>query len=830
MAGGFVLPLCREVVAARWLLAVLVGAVLWSAAGALEFSAATMAGKIFWSQVSYLGIVCGPVALFHFAYAHTHDQNAPPRALSVLTAAIGATILLSAATNSLHHLLWPEIVAVERDGLLFARYERGPFFWATVAYCYGFMFASSVMLAAHTLSLGNVFRQQSLVIILATLAPWITSLAYVLRVGPRPELDHTPVGFAVTGLLLSWAIARFRLLELIPVAANTLFLRLPDPVLVIDPVGRLVRANEAALRRFGPLAAREGRPLDECLSVQADLLEAIRSATTTRRPIALGVDWWMIESAALDDSGGRTRGKLVILRDITDAKRAELELLEAKLEIENTLARADALAREAVAANAAKSTFLTQVSHDLRTPLHAILGMTESLQGGPLEQHQLEAVTTISGAGDVLLRLINDLLDLGRIEAGRLDLAHEPFLLDDILDQVADILGPTARAQGLSFVHWIEPSTPAGWHGDPERVRQILLNLVGNAIKFTEQGGVTLRASYVDDALQFEVSDTGPGIAPEHLAGLFAPFNRGDPETARRIEGTGLGLAISRRLVEAMNGSIDVRSQLGEGSVFSLNLALRQDPAIAISLSRLAQSINGLRIAVAVPDPATREAVIRGLLSLGANPFAALPPPEPDASTALVIAPGDGSSEMVARWKTARRPVTVIATGTNASTEQIPPRRRQIATALTLTPTAVKKTFVAPPGPRHHVLLADDNALGLRVSSAQLTRCNCEVVAVPGGLPALERLAVEDFDVIVLDGQMPDLNGWEVASRIRSWPADARNANTPIIALTADLTPDAHARWLSAGVTVVFGKPVNARELHQTLQKYPTSVPPLTSP
>lgn len=816
MAAGFIWPLRREAPGARWLLIVLGGAILWSLAGAMEFLAATLAGKVFWSQISYVGIVIGPVSLFHFSYVHTRGGASPPRFASAAVVAVGAVILVSAFTNSVHGWLWPEVVPVVRDGRLFALYERGPMFWATVAYCYGFMLASSVMLAAHTLSLGSIFKQQAWIIIVATLAPWLTSIAYVMRLGPRPELDHTPVGFALTGMLLSWAVLRVRLFEIVPVAADTLFQQLPDPALVIDPADRLVRANAAAVRRIGSIGRRIGRPASEFLSMRPGLADAVARSLASSDPVTISVDrtWWIIQTSRLDEAGGTPRGHLVLLRDITEQKFAEMALIHAKHDVEQA-------ARDAMAANTAKSNFLAQVSHDLRTPLHAIIGMTEVLRTGHLDPVQRTQVTTIGEAGDALLRLINDLLDLSRIEAGRVDLAHKPFQIDDVLDPIADLLAPTAHRKGIAFAHWVEPGLPGGLRGDTDRLRQALFNLVGNAVKFTDQGGVTVRASREGEHLRVEVSDTGRGIAPEHLPTIFKPFNRGSAEIARGTEGTGLGLAITSRLAEAMGGSVTVRSTVGQGSVFTFDVPIADDTATGSGISRLVSQIAGMKVAVDVDDPVRRDAVVRGLRSLGANAFVLGPGHTTVDAETLIIESAAADGPRARAWMAAQRPVLQLAApDTKPSLATIPLRRRSLAGALLPPAPPSEPPAAAAAGPRRRVLLADDNALSRRVSTAQLSQCNCDVVTVDGGLPALDRLAVEDFDVIVLDGQMPDLNGWEVAFRLRQRPADARNARTPVVALTADLTPASHVRWLDAGADVVLGKPVRTEKLAETLERF----------
>ncbi len=782
IAAALVRPRTRTDKGALWLWLVLVGAALWSAAGSLEFTAVSLQAKIFWSQISYIGIVLGPVALFHFTYAYLNDGAAPPRVWSGLQFACGGAILLCAFTNAWHGLLWPEVLPVQRGDLVFARYERGPMFWVTVGYCYGFMLASSALLVRHTFALGGIFLQQAAIILLATLAPWITSLVYVLRLGPLPELDHTPVGFAVTGLLLTWAVLRMRLFELTPVAANSLFARIPDPVLVVDPANRLVRVNAAARQRFGHLDRHTGDPLTHALAARPQLAAALDtpSAGESERQLELDGIWWNITTTPLAAPGGASRGRLIVLRDITRQKQVELELAAA-------LARADLLAREAVAANAAKSHFLAQVSHDLRTPLHSILGMTDVLLGGSHDAAAREQIAVIREAGDGLLRLINDLLDLSVIEAGRVNLRAEPFQLDDVLDALADILTVSASRKGLAFVHWIEPGLRGGLRGDSDRLRQILLNLAGNAVKFTRHGAVSVRALAGSQPgwLRLEVADTGPGIRAERIAELFTPFNRGDPITSRGVEGTGLGLVIVRRLVDAMKGTLQVESIPGTGTVFTVELPCVDEQATTAPFLALASGLHGRAIAVKVSDPLRARAVTKGLESLGAR------------------VAQDGSEPR-------------FATVDDAATTGVI-KRRSVAAGLLGLAIAPPPQPAQPPARGWRVLLVDDTELSRRVSGALLTRCGCTVVSVDGGLPALERLRSERFDCMVLDGMMPDLDGWEVARRLRLPETGVLDREVPVIALSADLTPDSQQRWRDVGVNLVLGKPARTEEISRLL-------------
>lgn len=790
VAAAFVRSRARTDTGAAWLWLVLIGAALWSAAGSLEFTAVDLRAKILWSQISYIGIVLGPVALFHFTYAYINDGGSPPRSVSAVLLGCAAVILAAAFTNAWHGLLWPQVVPVQRGDLVFARYERGPMFWVTVAYCYGFMLTSSALLVRHTFALGGIFLQQAWIILLATFAPWIASIIYVLRLGPRPELDHTPVGFAATGLLLTWAMLRMRLFELTPVAANSLFARIPDPVLVVDAAGRLVRINAAARTCFGQLDRHTGAPLATALAGHPQLAAALAEpgdADSNRLRELDGV-WWNQATTFLGSPGGRPRGRLIVLRDVTEQKRTELELAAA-------LARADALAREAVAANAAKSRFLAQVSHDLRTPLHSILGMTEMLLGSRSENSGREQVAVIREAGEGLLRLINDLLDLSVIEAGRINLRHEPFQLDGVLDALADLLNVSASRKGLAFAHWIEPGLGGGLRGDPDRLRQVLLNLAGNAVKFTRKGTVTVRALPGASAgwLRLEIADTGPGIPPERLAGLFTPFNRGDPGTSRGIEGTGLGLVIARHLVEAMRGTIAVKSTPGAGTAFTVELPIVDESATDPAFLALRAGLQDRRVAVQLSDPLQAQAVTQGLLSLGARP-------EP-------VPPG-------------RVPAGFFGTVDAARASGVVKRGHLAAGLLGLSVSAVPPP-AAPPAHGWHVLLADDTPLSRRVSAALLERCGCTVVAVDGGLAALEKLRTERFDCVVLDGMMPDLDGWQVARRLRQPDSGVRDKDVPVIALSADLTPDSQVRWREAGVTLILGKPARTEELSRMLATLP---------
>lgn len=804
----------RRSLSAQWLLFLLAGVTVWSGAGALELSATLLEAKVFWNQVCYFGVFTGTFALINFIYVYVHGANMP-RAVMLGVGALGAAVFISAATNRWHHWHWPAIHLIEREGVVSARYERGPMFWVTVFYGYGAVLACSAMMIVHAFTQAAVLRRQTWLVLAATLAPWLANLGYILRIGPRSEIDQTPLGFAVTGVLLSWAMLRDQLFDVVPVAGHTLLTRIPDPVLVVDAAGRLINANPAARRRLDLHDRDIARPMAEALASRPQLVvmfEELAARPRSETVEAGGVSW-LAECTSLNPSGQRDQGHLFVLRDITELERTRQNLRDA-------LEKADA-------ANAAKTTFLAQVSHDLRTPLHAILGISDELLATPPAAIRRADLEIVQRAGGVLLVLINELLDLSSIEARRIELASAPFQLDDVLDELADLLGPVAHQKGVGFVHWIGPGLAGGLRGDVHRLRQILFNLAGNAVKFTDRGVVIVRAAPAGSSLRIEIEDTGAGIPAGHLESIFEPFSRGAPETARRTEGTGLGLAITRRLVGVMGGSIAVRSTPGRGTVFTVELPIVDDAATDPRTRELAGRLHGRRVVVAVGDDAVRAAVINGLAGLGAavEPAASASVPGGTGDVLVVDAAG-AEGGIAAGWREQGRAVLVLAEP-GVRSAGLPVRRRKLAAAVlgwSAPDEALPAEEQAPVIRRWRTLLADDNELSRRVSEALLIRCGCDVDAVNGGVSALAKLRTQPYDRIVLDGQMPDLDGWEVVRRLRGQPAGSPNANTPVIAFTADLTGEARRCWIEAGANVVLGKPAGTKELREALERVGVSL------
>jgi PAS domain S-box-containing protein len=527
-------------------------------------------------------------------------------------------------------------------------------------------------------------------------------------------------------------------------------------------------------------------------------------------------------------------------RDVTDRIEAERALAEAR----------DA----AEAASGAKSRFLAMVSHEIRTPLNGILGMAGLLQDTALTAEQTTYVKATVTSGNALLSLIEEILDFSKIEAGKLELESHPFSLVTMIEDIVELLGPRAQAKGLEIASDVDERLPERIIGDATRLRQVLLNLAGNAIKFTETGGVgvIVEAGPNRGEVMFEVRDTGIGIAPEQQARIFHEFEQADGGSARKFGGTGLGLAISRRIVERMGGRIEVESKPGEGSTFRAIVPLPSAEG-ADEAQVAAPDLSGLAVLIVAPATVEASLIERQLNRWGASAMH-LAPHLVDMFAqrhwdAVLVDHSIGAevTALVGSMPDVRRIVLI----TPAERHRLPALKEAGFAGYLVKPiraASLKAQLVAAPGfdsiataeaavpaaateivgarKPLHVLVAEDNEINALLTRTLLTRLGHVPVMAESGGVALERWhdARErgaPYDLVLMDMHMPGVDGLEAARRIRAAEAERSDRPTPIIALTANAFAEDREACLAAGMDGFLVKPLERDRLAAALDALP---------
>lgn len=548
-----------------------IGLMIWTSGAFGRILVTTVFAKALFTQIMYLGITIVPPAWLFFILEYTGHHKYVTRRNIRLATIQPILVQIAVVTNPLHYAFWSEFSLETTNGLVVVNSIAGTLFWLHAVYSYILLLISCVVLLRTMFRSPELYRGQMVYLVIGVFAPWIANIVFLAGLSPLPLfVDLTPIAFVITVMCVAYSMYRFRLLDIVPIARDVIVDNMNDAMLVLDMTNRVVDVNPSAVKLLNkPVGEIVGQSMLDIIPHRRELIEQFANIENTVTELELELNgktlFFELKISSIYNRQGETSARIVTLHDITKMKETNLALQVAN--------------EQAQEMTRLKSQFLATMSHELRTPLNAIIGYTDlQLAGmvGELTEAQQQYQERILSNAEHLLALINDVLDLSKIEAGRMEIIQKPFALRDWTNEIIKQNSVLAEAKGLEFISTIDDKLPETVIGDAGRLKQIVINLLSNAIKFTAEGHVKLTIEKQgDDKMAIIVDDTGIGISPHKQETIFDEFRQVDNSSTRQYSGTGLGLAIVRKLAIGMGGNVRVNSTVDKGSQFTVLVPLQ---------------------------------------------------------------------------------------------------------------------------------------------------------------------------------------------------------------------------------------------------------------
>jgi len=534
----------------------------WSLSYVMEIFSVDLAEKILWVKLQYFGISYAVLGMFIFTMHYSGNGDWLTRTRTALLAIIASAGFAFALTNEWHHLIWTDIHFT--DGVPFGPLDiqHGVLFFLLVVFQYILVAIITVLFFQIATRSQSLYQSQSRIMLAGMIFPWVANFMYITGLNPYPSLDLTPIALTLANLFLSISFLRYRFMDLRPIAHDSVFNAMQDGVVVLDDKERIVDINPVATFIFQDTGNLLGYEIKSLLS-NWEKWRAVNPLGEINQEISVELAGdpliFRLRTTSVLDQRGKRNGRILLISDITEQKRAHEQMMEA---------------------SRLKSQLLANLGHDLRSPLGAIIGYAEMLKDGsfgPMSENQVKASSEILDGANQLLSFINNLIGQAQIETGRIILREYPFDVDEVVGPLLSTLNFHAYKKGLTLIEYIDPALPQKLVGDQFWLRQIVMNLVHNSVKFTEKGTVTVRFIKREKGLwAIQVVDTGVGIPLESQKRVFEAFEQVNSMENSKQSGFGLGLSIVAKLTSIMNGKIELESEAGKGCTFTVVLPLKE--------------------------------------------------------------------------------------------------------------------------------------------------------------------------------------------------------------------------------------------------------------